>query len=75
MAIDAVSSSLNGIAQAQARMDADASVTASDGLVDDTGDTVSAVLDAKDAGVQQSVNIAMLRKEMDMQSSIINVLA
>lgn len=75
MGISAIGSSLAGIENAQSRMDAAASVTASDGLVDDTGDAVSAVLDAKGAEVQQSVSIAMLRQSMHMQESIISVLA
>ncbi|MDQ8043329.1 MAG: hypothetical protein AAGC46_00915 [Solirubrobacteraceae bacterium] len=75
MGISAIDSSLQGIASAQARMDAASSVTASDGLVDDTGSAVGAVLDMKDAQVQQSVSIEMLRKSMQAQESLINVFA
>lgn len=75
MGISAIDSSLQGIASAQARMDAASSVTASDGLADDTGSVVGAVVDMKGAQLQQLVSIAMLRQSMQAQESLINVFA
>ncbi|MFT4036056.1 MAG: hypothetical protein QM679_10840 [Patulibacter sp.] len=83
MTINAISSSLTGITAAQGQMDAVAQVAARAGLIGDggatvnetTGDVVDAVVGGVSASVGQAVNVAMLRRAIDMQQSIIDVLA
>lgn len=82
MNVSATSSSLIGIAAAQSQMDAAAQVAARSGLIGDapsadagTGDLVDAVTGADGAQLGQAVNIALLRRSMDMQQSIIDILA
>ncbi|MEH3053813.1 MAG: hypothetical protein PGN13_07350 [Patulibacter minatonensis] len=83
MNVGAVNSSMLGIAAAQSSMDAAAQAAARSGLIGDggnsvnatTGDVVDAVVGGANASVAQAVNIAMLRRAMDMQSSIIDVIA
>lgn len=79
----AVNNSLIGIHAAQGQMDAAAQAAARSGLIGDagnsvneiTGDVVDAVVGGANASVAQAVNLAMLRRAMDMQQSIIDVIA
>ena len=83
MNVGAVSNSLLGIAAAQGQMDAAAQAAARSGLIGDagnspneiTGDVVDAVTGSVNASLGQAVNLAMLRRAMDMQKSIIDVIA
>lgn len=81
MNVNAVSSSLMGIAAAQSQMDTAANSAAHSGLIGDTpdtggtGDLVDAVTGGVNAQLAQSVNIALLRRSMDMQQSIVDILA
>ncbi len=82
MNVAATSSALIGISAAQSQMDAAASAAARSGLIGDAGggaggggDLVGAMTGAMNAQLSQAVNIAMLRRAMDMQSSIIDVIA
>jgi hypothetical protein len=77
MDIGATSSALIGISAAQSQMDAAASAAARSGVIGDAGggDLVGAMTGAMDAQLSQAVNIAMLRRAMDMQASIIDVIA
>lgn len=77
MDVAATSSALIGISAAQSQMDAAASAAARSGVIGDAGggDLVGAMTGAMDAQLSQSVNIAMLRRAMDMQASIIDVIA
>lgn len=74
--LSASSSALIGIASAQSQMDAAASAAARSGVIGDGGgDVVDAVVGGMNAQLSQAVNLAMLRRAMDMQNSIIDVLA
>lgn len=77
MDVAATSSALIGISAAQSQMDAAASAAARSGVIGDAGgtDLVGAMTGAMDAQLSQAVNIAMLRRAMDMQASIIDVIA
>lgn len=77
MNVGAVSSSLIGISVAQSQMDAAASAAARSGVIGDAGggDLVGAMTGAVNADLSQAVNIAMLRRAMDMQQSLVDVLA
>lgn len=78
MNLAATSSALIGISAAQSQMDAAASAAARSGVIGDAGgggDLVGAMTGAMSAELSQAVNLAMLRRAMDMQSSIIDVIA
>ena len=77
MGVGAVSSSLVGISAAQKQMDAAASSAARSGVMGDSqgGDIVDSVTGGMNAQLQQSVSLAMLRRAMDMEKSLIDVIA
>jgi hypothetical protein len=77
MGVGAVSSSLTGIAAAQKQMDSAASAAARSGVIGDSqgGDIVDSVTGGMSAQLQQSVSLAMLRRAMDMEKSLIDVIA
>lgn len=76
MNVSATSSALIGIASAQSQMDAAASAAARSGVIGEGGgDLVDAVVGGVNAQLSQAVNIAVLRRAMDMQDSIIDILA
>jgi hypothetical protein len=83
MSVGAIGNSLIGIAAAQGQMDAAAQAAARSGLIGEGGNTVNettgnivdAVVGGANASIGQAVNIAMLRRAMDMQQSIIDVIA
>jgi hypothetical protein len=82
MGISAMNSSLAGLQAAQLQMDRAASTIAggdellnADGAVVSTGSTGDAVVAMSSAQVLQQVNLTMLRREMDAQKSIIDILA
>ncbi|MBO9533616.1 MAG: hypothetical protein J7513_11655 [Solirubrobacteraceae bacterium] len=83
MNVNATNSALIGVYAAQGQMDAAAQAAARSGLIGDggnsvnaaTGDIVDAVVGGANASTAQAVNLAMLRRAMDMQKSIIDVIA
>lgn len=76
--VSAVSSSLAGITAAQAQLDVAAqSVARGDlpGAGSGGDDLIAAATGASGAQVQQAVSLSMLRRAMDMEKSIIDVMA
>jgi hypothetical protein len=78
----AMNSSLSGLQAAQAQMTrASSTIAGGDELLNaegapvNTGSTGDAVADLSSAQVLQQVNLTMLRREMDAQKSIIDILA